>query len=244
MYLSVVIPCYREADALRNTVEALMNLLQVQGLTEERFEIVIVVEYSNSGTLEVAKRLAEQRTEVRVLANDKKYGKGYSVRRGVMESLGAFILVVDADLPVNLMKYFPIMRSLIEQENVASVYAVALGDKTSIRKRGFLRANVSFALFNFRRWLLDQYITDTQLGCKLYVGEVIRRCIQQVDEVGFLYEIQLTDLLLREGALIEECSVRIDSFSEKSSVNLWEVFRNAIRFFSYILFERRRLMKP
>lgn len=243
MLWSVIVPCYKENQVLAESVYALCRVFAQHGVEQQDMEVLLVVEKSEYGTIDVARSLEAELPHVRVLENDRCYGKGYTVRRGVLETRGEYVLVVDADLPVNLEKYFPLMNVLLAQNNVGAVYATALRDKTNHRKRGAFRAEVTFALYLLRRWGLGQTITDSQFGCKLYKGDAVRTCIEIVEESGFLYEIMLTDLLLLKGFEIEECSVSIDSFAEVSSVNVWSVLKSIVLFGHYTLVGRKKLMR-
>jgi glycosyltransferase involved in cell wall biosynthesis len=207
------------------------------------YEIILVVEKSETDTLQIAEKLAIDNSFIKVLANDRCYGKGYSVRRGTLNSTGDLILVIDADLPVDLPRYFDFMILLISQSLVGAVYLTAFGDKTDYRKRGWLRAELTFGLFALRRWFLKQSITDTQLGCKLYNGNLARSLFQHITEVGFLYELQMTDMLEFSGYTIEECSVRIPVFSRESSVSVKIIAKNFITFFYYCLYIRKSMRK-
>ncbi|MFZ5596265.1 MAG: glycosyltransferase family 2 protein [Bacillota bacterium] len=236
--LSVVIPCYNKADVLENTIESLNETLK---LFNDVFEIILVVEKCTDNTLELSRMLENKYSHIRVIENDIRYGKGYTIKRGILNSTGDYILAMDADLPVDLGKYLPIMRLLIDGPKVAAVYATAISDKSNPGKRGILRALVSFFLFGLRRWLLGQDISDSQLGCKLYKGQVVRGLMSKLRENGFLYEIHLTDLLVLSGYHIEECAVRISNFDQNSSVNIKSIISSGMSFFNYLLYRRRKL---
>lgn len=241
MEISVVIPCYNEADVLDKSVEEVIKTLESSNCPLEYYEIILVIEKCSDKTLEIAQSLKEANPKVRVLANDNKYGKGYSVRRGVMDSKGDYVLVVDADLPLDLQRYFDIMIKLIESPKSAAVYCTALWDKIDNKKRNTVRAVTSLGLFLLRKTFLRQDISDSQLGCKLYEGDVVRECFEKISVNNFLYEIYLTDLIFSRGYNIDECAVRIDYFSEKSSVRVNNILASVVTFFKYALFERKKI---
>ncbi|WP_438444783.1 glycosyltransferase [Gorillibacterium sp. sgz5001074] len=242
MDLSIVIPCYKEGRVLSETVRYIKTLAEH---TPEigTFEIILVVEKSESDTLAVARELAASNPCVTVLDNDRCYGKGYSVRRGVLASSGKMILVNDADLPVPLEKYLGIMLWLSKSEKVGAVYVTAFGDKVCSRTRGFGRSAMTLGLFVLRKLVLGHRISDTQFGCKLYHGDLARRLFLRLTETGFLYELEMTDLIEMSGYLIEECSVRLTHLSEESSVNLRAVWSSLIGFADYALVKRRAINK-
>lgn len=243
MLLSVVIPCYNEASNLDASISGLVKLLRTLYVSRD-MEIILVIEECTDNTMEIAYSLKKDYSFIKILVNSKKYGKGYSVKRGVLESVGETILVTDADLPINLDKYLDVMLLLLQKSpNSAAVYATAIWDKVDFKKRKTLRVLASFSLLVLRHTVLKQDISDSQLGCKLYRGDVVRRCISEINMNGFLYEIYLTDLIFQEGFTIEECAVRIHNFGETSSVKVGDIFQSLFIFLRYTFGKRRRMFK-
>lgn len=242
MFLSVVIPCYNEANVLEYSVCNIVSIIE-EYYEKLSFEIILVVEQSTDNTLEIAQELKNEHNFIKIIKNDKKYGKGYSVKQGIIYSLGKFILVIDADLPINLRKYIRVMFNLIEDSNTIAVYATDIWDKMDRKKRKFSRVISSVTLLILRRLVLNQKISDSQLGCKLYKGEIIKQFISKVKVNNFLYEIYLTDLISSSGYGIDECAVKIDKFSEKSSIKLIDIIDCFFSFIRYAFFERAKILK-
>jgi glycosyltransferase involved in cell wall biosynthesis len=242
MFLSIVIPCYNEEEAISRTVQELDSIINNAPYVTGEFEVILVIEKCTDNSLQVATELAQKYSFVKVLANDGKYGKGFSVKRGVLSSTGDYVLVTDADLPIDLRKYLTLMFSLINYSSeTAAVYATAFWDKIDYRKRKFMRTVASLSLYILRRLVLNQDISDSQLGCKLYKGNPLRHCISHVNVNGFLYEIFITDLIFAMGYKIEECAVRINVFSEKSSVRMRDMFSSVGVFFKYAYVTRKEV---
>ena len=133
------------------------------------------------------------------------------------------------------------MFVLIKSPETGAVYTTDLWDKIDFTKSNKIRAFVTLMLFFLRKWILKQEISETQLGCKLYKRDIIKKCAARVNVNNFLYEIYLTDLIFLEGCTIEECSVKIDKFSEKSTVKLKSIFDSLITFMKYAIYERKKL---
>lgn len=242
MFLSVVIPCYNEGEVLEYSVCKIVSAIK-EYYKKEDFEIILVIEKSTDNTLKIAEELQEMYKFIKVLKNDNKYGKGYSVKKGILYSLGKFILVIDADVPINLKKYIRIMFNLIEDSKIIAVYATDIWDKMDRKKRKLSRVIASVTLFILRRIILNQKISDSQLGCKLYRGEIIKHLVQKVEVNNFLYEIYLTDLIFSSGYGIDECAVKIDKFSEKSSIKFIDIISCFFCFIKYAFFERTKILK-
>ncbi len=92
--LSVVIPCYNEAETLEVCVTRVCQIAS-DGLD---LEILIVDDASTDGSLAAAEALSRRYDEVRVLSHDTNQGKGAALRTGFREVSGDYVAIQDADL--------------------------------------------------------------------------------------------------------------------------------------------------
>ena len=93
-FLSIVIPAYNEEKRLVASLAKIASYVDAGGIDAE---ILVVDDGSKDRTAELAaKALAGRRG--RVVPNGENRGKGYSVRHGVLEARGRFVLLTDADL--------------------------------------------------------------------------------------------------------------------------------------------------
>lgn len=240
MQLSIVIPCYNEGSTIIGSYEKLASIIALYQHQIDIYEILYVVEKSNDDTLEKAFSLEQRAAEVRVLENDQKYGKGYSVKKGILASQGDYILSIDADIPIDLERYLKYMIMLIEESNTAAVYATAIWDKLDSKKRNGFRAFMTFSLMILRRFVLHQDISDSQFGCKLYKTEYVKPIAEKLHVNNYLYDICLTDMILSCGYQIEECIVKVDDFGENSSVGIISLISCTRTFMRYVLWDRKK----
>jgi len=99
MKVSVVIPCYNEETTILNIVDRVFS----SGC--EIFEIVIVDDCSSDSSGAVLSRISSEKKKIRVFRNERNRGKGYSVNRGIKESLGDVVVIQDADLEYDPREY-------------------------------------------------------------------------------------------------------------------------------------------
>src|SRR3954451_5551475 len=92
-WFSVVIPAYNEEHAILGTVTAAHTWLEARG---RPFEIIVVDNASEDGTVKLLEPLIEK-GQLRLLRNEVNRGKGYSVRRGMLDATGELRLMCDAD---------------------------------------------------------------------------------------------------------------------------------------------------
>src|ERR1043166_7075587 len=102
--LSVVMPVYNE----RITIEEIIR--RVRDIEIDK-EIIIVDDYSTDGTREYLTKLSTESAEngssnvegrsLKILFQDRNYGKGAALRRGFSEATGQIVVIQDADLDLD-----------------------------------------------------------------------------------------------------------------------------------------------
>src|SRR5688572_9119224 len=98
--LSIIIPAYNEEALIANTLESLRSYMTAQA---EQYEIIVVDDGSQDKTVTCVQEWQKRHgTSLRLLSNQKNRGKGFSIRHGVMESRGRYVIFIDADLPYEL----------------------------------------------------------------------------------------------------------------------------------------------
>src|SRR6478672_5001398 len=98
-YLSIVVPAYNEA---RRLPPSLATMGEFFGGFTRTVEVLIVVEQSSDGTLEIASEFARQQAIFQAIDGGPQRGKGQAVRTGMLRARGEFVFYVDADLSVPL----------------------------------------------------------------------------------------------------------------------------------------------
>lgn len=95
MYLSVIIPAYKEEKRIGKTLLAVDQYLSKQ---KYQYEIIVVSdEGSPNKTVEVVKNFQKMVKNLRIIENEKNHGKGFVVRQGMLEAQGDYRLFMDAD---------------------------------------------------------------------------------------------------------------------------------------------------
>ena len=95
MILSIIIPVYNEEKTLIKSLEAVRNLKS----NLFKHEIIVV----DDGSTDSSRKILNENKNLydKLLINDFNKGKGYSVKKGIMESTGTHIIFHDADLEYN-----------------------------------------------------------------------------------------------------------------------------------------------
>ena len=211
--LSVIVPAYREAERIAETIETLHEHL-ASLLAPETFEIVVVDDGSGDGTAEVA----EATGKAIGLLLPENLGKGGAVRMGMLAATGRTRVFLDADLA-----YGPgeVIRILSEIE---SGWDVAVGTRRDSRldaqtNAGLLR-DVGGRMVNIATHvlLLGQY-RDTQAGCKGFRGDVADLIFSKTKLNGFSFDIEIFHLVERWRLTLTEVPMT-PAATEASTVSL------------------------
>ncbi len=185
--LSVVIPCYNEAERIGATVHAVAEHLEAADID---FELVLVNDGSLDGTGAVLQELAAADPRVRAASLPQNRGKGAAVRRGFALARGAHVVFYDADLSFPVRHLVEFHRLLDEHDVVVGQRGTAAGE---YENQPPLRGAASAAFRWLTSTLVGVGVADTQCGIKAFRRPVARALahVQKVDGFGFDVELLL-----------------------------------------------------
>lgn len=182
--ISIIIPAYNEEKRLPATLTAVKAYLA--STSWEFTEIVVVDDGSRDKTPEVA-----QAAGARLLRNPGNRGKGFSVRHGMLEAKGDWLLFSDADLSTPIEELEKLWTAIEQAAAQAAIGSRDL-DRSLIGVRQPLFREFGGRFFNFViRGITGLPFHDTQCGFKLFeraaAHEIFRR--QLVERFGFDVEV-------------------------------------------------------
>jgi glycosyltransferase involved in cell wall biosynthesis len=204
--ISIVIPAYNEQVRLPDTLHRVDRYLRESGW--DFHEILIVDDGSTDLTADAAMSFAGANPNVRVLRNSANRGKGFSVRRGMLEARGEWRLFSDADLSTPIEELEKLWCAVAQGKDRVAIGSRAIDRSLiGVHQPGF-RENMG-RIFNFvMRIATGLPISDTQCGFKLFhrgiVEEVFPR--QKLERFGFDAEVLF--IAARRGYSIAEVPVR------------------------------------
>ena len=96
MKLTLVVPCYNEAENVAAFQEATIHAFENCGYD---YEIVFVDDGSRDATMFQLKKLfAQQKCPVKVVSFSRNFGKEAAIYAGLKQTCGEYITLIDADL--------------------------------------------------------------------------------------------------------------------------------------------------
>jgi glycosyltransferase involved in cell wall biosynthesis len=186
-HYSIVIPAYNERARIPATLRAVVECIRTRGWSAE---VVVVNDGSRDGTDEVVKAFAAQAREVRMLENPGNRGKGYSVRNGLLHSLGNVVMFTDADLSAPIEEAEGLFNAISEGADIA------IGSRWLERTRQTIRQPLYRQFFGrcfngVTRLVMGLHFADTQCGFKAFTRAAAQTVfqLQTIDRWGFDPEI-------------------------------------------------------
>jgi glycosyltransferase involved in cell wall biosynthesis len=220
--LSIVIPSFNEELRLPVTLAQVSAYIRA---SKRETEVIVVDDGSTDRTADVANSFRGEIQRLRVVANKKNRGKGYSVRHGMLEARGRVVLFTDADLSAPIDETDKLLAALADHD-------VAIGSRALNRSLISVRQSVfresAGIIFNFIvRAILRLPFVDTQCGFKAFRRERCRVIFQQQRIERFGFDPELLYLARHHGLSAVEIPVRW-AHSPATKVNMW---RDSIQMF-------------
>ena len=200
-FLSVVVPAYNEARRIRDTLEELSH---IQESKPYPVELIVVDDGSTDQTVQTV----EEYPAIRLVRNGRNHGKGFTVRHGVLEATGKYVLFTDADLSTPIEEADKLLSVLQRDSADAAIGSRALERELIGVHQPWLR-EMGGRFFNLLvRGFTGLRLHDTQCGFKLFNRNSTRRAFEKLRIEGFGFDPELLFLIERGGGRIVEVPVR------------------------------------
>ncbi len=195
--LTVVIPCYNEAD----TVVEVLRRVQAVGLAKQ---IIVVDDGSTDGTRDVLAHIeAEGNPDVHVIYHERNQGKGAALVTGFAAASSDVILIQDADFEYDPRDY-PILLKPLEEGIAKVVYGSRfLGGPRKAMNFWNMVANRILTLTT--NILYNAILSDMETCYKVFLADVARDMV--IHARGFEFEPEFTAKVLKQGIRIYEVPI-------------------------------------
>ena len=139
MKLSLVVPCYNEADNVELFYEKVENTFRDEAFN---YEYIFINDGSRDQTYVKLKELVKTHPDahINIINFSRNFGKESAMYAGMKESVGDYTVIIDADLQQDPAYVLRMMQILDEDDNLDSVAAFQEKRREGKILRGFKSA--------------------------------------------------------------------------------------------------------
>lgn len=184
--ISAIVPTFNEARRISRTLREVSKSLESIG---ESYEILVVDNASSDSTVETARRAGGD--VVRILVNAGNEGKGYSVRRGMLEAEGSWRFFIDADLSTPAEEIPRFWRLAREDEFGIVVGSRLAAGASVVRPQSLLRRLAGQACLSLTRAIVPQLPRDVFCGFKWFRADVAEIVFPAQTSRGWLFDAEV-----------------------------------------------------
>lgn len=192
--ISIIIPAYNEETRVAPTLERMAVFLKA---LPYQYEFLLVVEKSSDRTVEIAKRYVGIIPNFRIIENEIQRGKGFAVRKGMLQAKGDYVFFTDLDLstpPEEILNFVSHFQSHPATD-------VLIGDRKHsrtelLKEQHPIRKKMGEVFNHFVQTFAMTGVRDTQCGFKGFRKDACRSIFQRQTLNGFSFDVEV--LLLSE----------------------------------------------
>jgi dolichyl-phosphate beta-glucosyltransferase len=201
--VTIVIPAYNESKRLPPTLERVIAYAQRQ---PRRVDLLIVDDGSKDGTADLARQVVGDRMPLTVLVNEPNRGKGFSVRRGMLEATGDCVLFTDADLSTPIEELDGLLAEIEKGADIAIGSRAMPGSKIEVHQPWWRER--AGRLFGFvTRTIALPGIYDSQCGFKCFRREAAQAIFPLQTLGGWAFDVEVLVIARKLGFCVAQVPV-------------------------------------
>ena len=223
-YLGVVVPAFNEEARIASS---LARIVEYYGGQDYTWHVTVISDGSTDRTDEIVSELAASHPEVTLSGYRPNRGKGYAVKKGMLEVEGEILLFCDADLATPQEETSKLLEHIRAGADVA-IGSRPLRESRLERRQPWYRELFGRMANGLVQLLAIRGIKDTQCGFKMFKAPVARDIFKRCTMNGFSFDLEALMIARDLGYRIDEIPIRW-SHQEGSKVVLLRDGPRALR---------------
>jgi dolichyl-phosphate beta-glucosyltransferase len=203
-HLSVVVPAYNEEVRIGPSLE---RLAEYYGDQSYDWDVTIVSDGSTDRTNAIVQEFAASNAKFKLLAYSPNRGKGYAVRRGILEASGEWILFCDADLATPQEETEKLITHMQQGADIA-IGSRPLKESNLEVRQPRLREFLGRCFNRAVQLLAIKGIDDTQCGFKMFNRKAAQDVFSRCRLDGFSFDFEALMIARDLGYRIDEVPIR------------------------------------
>jgi len=241
IYLSVLLSCYNESSMIEGCVSKLIPFLET---LNTNYELIVIDDFSKDKSVEIIRNLQANNEKIKLLRNPRNMGKGFSIKNGMLNCRGTYIVFTDMDMAYSLDNIKAVLSELENGSDIVvgnrrlveSVYTVP----NRLIKYVYRRHSVGM-IFNFLvRHMFGLTIRDTQSGLKGFNRATALSLFPRINTDRFVFDVEIFILAKALTKKVKEVPVHLNYFSQLSTVNILRYSLKALAEIASIKFYQLR----
>ncbi len=162
--ITIIVPVFNEEDSLGEFYKVFLHYFKI---TPVPTQVLFIDDGSTDKSLRIIKDICKKNNRFAYASLDKNYGLSTAIKAGIDLSNTPYIGYIDSDLqtnPEDFLLYFPFMEE----------YAMINGIRKK-RNDGFIKKLSSFIANRFRKFMINDGITDTCCPLKILKTDYAKR---------------------------------------------------------------------
>lgn len=186
--LSLIVPMFNEENHIAKCIKEVQKLSVGQNFS---LEIILVDDASTDKSLLIAKEIAAQNPNIRLLQHEKNQGKGAALRTGLIYASGDFVGIQDADMEYDPMDYLILLEPLLDGR-ADVVYGSRYLKPQTRRVLYFWHTWMNKMLTRLSNMFTNLDISDMETCYKLFSRKAIADIAPKLKENRFGFEPEIT----------------------------------------------------
>lgn len=202
--ITLILPAFNEAATIGNTIREAIEYFARRG---SRYEIIVAAD-GEDRTREVVAEMARTDSNLHVIGDRERLGKGRGIRLAVALATGNIVGYADADNKVPIEEYDKIEPCFATGADLV-IGSRALARSEILRFQPLYRRLGSRGFAVTMRMITGLYdISDTQCGFKFFRRDVAARLFRNQRIDGYMFDVEILSLARRMGYRIQEVPIR------------------------------------
>lgn len=215
IYLSLIVPCYNEAEHLEKSFPKVIEVLKK---LKKSYEVIIIDDFSNDGTVDIINSLIEKnkKTPIRFIQHKKNVGRGGAVTEGIKLAKGEIVGFIDIDLEVS-PNYIPHFLQLLKAKKADIVTGRRFYPFKFFGLQYFIRTLVSVGNSFLVKVIFKFPVNDTETGYKFFNRDKIMPVLEKTQDRHWFWDTEIIIRSFLHGLKVREEPVRFVRSDEKTS---------------------------
>ena len=198
MKLTIIIPCFNEVNTIKQIIDKIVEVSPYEN------EIIIIDDFSTDGSREILSQIEKAKIS-KLILNEKNYGKGYCIKKGIENTTGDILIIQDADLEYDPSDYTKMIEP-IKKNNADVVYGSRFMGSEEKRVLYYWHTLGNKFLTTLSNMFTNINLTDMECCYKAFKTEIIKEIDLKENRFGF--EPEITAKLAKKEIRIYEVGIK------------------------------------